>query len=336
MCVGYVLRLTQPEAVRLAVTQPPGAGPDQLLSERGSTCAHTIPGVKFGYVSWNSAAGIRPAQLAVELEQRGFDSMWVGEHSHIPTSRRTPFPGGGELPSGYLHMMSPFVSLAAAASVTTELLLATGVALILEHDLLDLACQTATLDVVSDGRLLLGAGVGWNAEELANHRPDVPFKQRYSAFRERVEALRAAWQGDEAAFSGTWDRFEESWIYPRPTRGTVPIAVGFHGPLGLRHAAEYADHWYPVERSLRGPDGQPSVTAGVAQFRDLVSDAGRDPGAVPISLLMFSRPSPAQLEQYAAVGLERVVLAGPESLSADETLKDLDSITPLVHEWAER
>ena len=146
--------------------------------------------MKIGYVAMNSEVGIRPARLAVELEQRGFDSMWVPEHSHIPTSRRSPSPSGGELPSGYLHMMSPFVSLAAAASVTTDLVLATGVSLILEHDLLDLACTVATLDVLSSGRVLLGIGVGWNAEELANHRPDLPFSQRYSAMRERVDALR--------------------------------------------------------------------------------------------------------------------------------------------------
>jgi probable F420-dependent oxidoreductase len=294
--------------------------------------------MKVGYVAMNSEVGIRPARLAVELEQRGFDSMWVPEHSHIPTSRRTPYPIGGELPSGYLHMMNPFVSLAAAASVTTELVLATGVSLILEKDLLDFACQTATLDVVSDGRLLLGAGVGWNEEELAHHRPDVRFKQRYRAIRERVEALRAAWQGDKASFAGTWDRFEESWVYPRPTRGTVPIALGFAKPLGLRHAAEYADHWCPIQEALLGPAGKASVTAAVRDFRDLVSDAGRDPHAVPISLLMFTRPHPAQLEEYTALGLERIVLVSPsvELPAADEILQDLDSITPIVQECAER
>ncbi len=294
--------------------------------------------MKIGYHMMNTEVGIRPAQLAVELEQRGFDSMWVPEHSHIPTSRRTPYPAGGELPYGYLHMMSPFVSLAAAASVTTELVLATGVSLVLEHDLLDLACQTATLDVVSAGRLLMGVGVGWNEEELADHRPDVPFNQRYRALRERVQALRAAWQGDKASFSGTWDRFEESWVYPRPTQGTIPIALGVVRPLGLRHAAEYADHWCPIAEAMRGPDGNPSVTAAVAHFRDLASDAGRDPGAVPISLLMFTRPNPAQLEEYATLNLERIVLISPsvELATADETLADLDSLTPIVQEWGQR
>src|SRR4051812_32756632 len=157
--------------------------------------APTVRPVKFGYLSMNPAAGIHPATLAIELEQRGFDSLWVPEHSHIPASRRSPYPAGGDLPSGYFHMMSPLVSLATAASVTTDLVLATGITLILEHDLLDLACQTATLDVLSGGRLLLGVGVGWNAEELATHRPELEFKRRYGAARERVAALRAAWSG---------------------------------------------------------------------------------------------------------------------------------------------
>ena len=149
--------------------------------------------MKFGYLSLNDADGVRPDRLARELEDRGFDSVWMPEHSHIPVSRATPYPGGGDLPDGYWHMMDPFVSLTAAAMATTSLTLATGICLVLEHDLLDLACTVATLDVLSGGRVLLGIGVGWNAEELANHRPDLPFRQRYSAMRERVDALRSIW-----------------------------------------------------------------------------------------------------------------------------------------------
>src|ERR1044071_7590465 len=141
-----------------------------------------------------------PTELATALEERGFDSMWVPEHSHIPLSRESPYPSGGELPSGYFHMMSPLVALAAASAVTERLLLGTAVCLLLEHDLLDLATQASTLDRVSDGRLLLGVGVGWNAEELANHRPDLPFRQRYRAMKERVEALRTLWRDDEASY----------------------------------------------------------------------------------------------------------------------------------------
>ena len=141
-----------------------------------------------GYLGLNDAGGIRPDHLAAELEDRGYESLWMPEHSHIPTSRKTPYPGGGDLPEGYWRMMDPLVSLAVAAGATSSLRLCTGICLVLEHDLLDLACATATLDVLSGGRLQLGIGVGWNEEELANHRPDVPFRHRYRAMRERVAA----------------------------------------------------------------------------------------------------------------------------------------------------
>ena len=189
--------------------------------------------MRFGYLTLNALDGIRPDDLARELEQRGFDSIWVPEHSHIPTSRATPYPAGGALPDGYWNNMDPFVSLAMAAQVTTDLELCTGVCLLLEHDVLDLACTTATLDALTGGRLTLGVGVGWNEEELANHRPELPFKLRYSAMEERVEALRVAWSEDEAAFEGRWDRFEESWIYPKPADGTIPVALGNAGYLAL-------------------------------------------------------------------------------------------------------
>ena len=295
--------------------------------------------MKFGYLSMNPAAGIHPAILAVELEQRGFDSLWVPEHSHIPASRRTPYPAGGELPSGYYNMMSPLVSLATAASVTTDLVLATGITLILEHDLLDLACQTATLDVLSGGRLLLGIGVGWNVEELENHRPDLAFKSRYSAARERVAALRAAWAGTEdepSSFSGAWDRFDPSFVNPKPTRGTIPIAMGNAGPLGMRHAAEYGDEWCPINTSLVGEDGRMNVVGSIERFRDLVVSFGREPDDVPISLLCFTRPKPERLAEYAELGLARIVQAAPtaEVQPEGDTRRLLDELTPIVAEWA--
>jgi probable F420-dependent oxidoreductase len=294
--------------------------------------------MRFGYISMNSAMGIRPDVIARGLEERGFDSLWVPEHSHIPTSRESPYPAGGDLPEGYRHMMAPFVSLAAAATVTTRLTLATGVCLLLEHDLLDLACTAATLDALSGGRLLLGVGVGWNREELANHRPDVPFEKRYAAMRERVAALRTIWSNDEPAYSGKWDRFTASWVYPKPVRGTVPIALGNSGRLGVRHAAEYADHWCPIDSMLAGADGRPDVVGRIALFRHLVAEKGRDPNTVPISLFMFSRPTPARLERYAPLGLERIVLAAPtaEMQDASTTLRHLDELAPMVEEWRGR
>jgi probable F420-dependent oxidoreductase len=293
--------------------------------------------VEFGYLTLNPAAGITPAALAVELEERGFDSLWVPEHSHIPASRSTPYPGGGDLPSAYFGMMNPFVSLATAASVTTDLVLATGVALVLEHDLLDLASQTATLDVLSGGRLLLGIGVGWNVEELASHRPDVPFDRRYAAARERVAALRAAWSGGESdavSFDGEWDRFEPSYVNPKPHRGRIPIAMGNAGPLGMRHAAAYGDEWCPLDTSLRDDAGRIDIAAGVGRFRELLAEQGRDPSSVPISLHCFSRLTPERLERYAGLGITRVVAAGSTTVTPEaDTRRHLDELTPLVTAW---
>jgi probable F420-dependent oxidoreductase len=294
--------------------------------------------VRFGYITMNSAQGIHPAPLAKELEERGFESMWVPEHSHIPVSRRSPFVGGGDLPTGYLHMMSPFVSLAAASAVTERLVLGTAVSLLLEHDLVDLATQTSTLDVISGGRLLLGVGVGWNEEELATHRPELPFRSRYGAARERVAALRTLWRDEVPAVAGRWERVEPSWVYPKPPNGAIPIVSGSWGPLGLRHAAEYADQWMPVDNLLVGDEGRPDVAGGVEQFRRLVAEAGRDPDTVPVSLVLFSRPTPARIERYTALGIHRMVVSAPtgELVDADFTRRDLDSVAEVIERYGER
>jgi probable F420-dependent oxidoreductase len=288
--------------------------------------------MRFGYLALNDAGGIRPDRLAAELEGRGFESVWMPEHSHIPTSRRTAYPGGGELPEGYWTMMDPLVSLAVAAGATTSLRLCTGICLVLEHDLLDLACATATLDVLSGGRLTLGVGVGWNEEELANHRPDLPFGQRYRAMRERVAALRTAWTEDRPSFAGTWDRFEESWVYPKPAQGRIPVALGNAGPVGIDHAAEYADEWCPIDASLLNTGGRPDVAGGIAMFRDKAAAHGRDPDAIPITLFAFGRMSPPRVATYAELGVSRIVLAPPSMHphTADETLRHLDAAAGLV------
>jgi len=288
--------------------------------------------MKFGYLSLNDAGGIRPDRLARELEDRGFDSLWVPEHSHIPSGRGTAYPGGGELPDGYWHMMDPFVSLQAAASATTTLTLATGICLVLEHDLLDLACTVATLDVLSGGRMLLGIGVGWNAEELANHRPDLPFKLRYSAMRERVAALRSIWTEETPSLDGRFDRFTPSWVYPKPVQGRVPIALGKAGRVGIQHAAEYADHWCPIDAQLLNDNGRPDVPGGIALFRQLAEEAGRDAASVPISIFAFGKLDQARIESYAELGVERIVFPPQTMNRHDEqtALTRLDRLAPLL------
>ena len=282
-----------------------------------------------GYLGLNDAAGIRPDTLAAELEERGYESMWMPEHSHIPARRASPYPGGGELPEGYRQMMDPLVSLAVAAGATTDLRLGTGICLVLEHDLLDLAVATATLDVLSNGRLQLGVGVGWNEEELADHRPELPFRHRYSAMRERVAALRSAWTEEPASYSGRWDRFEESWVYPKPVQGSIPVLLGNAGPVGISHAAAYADEWCPIDVRLINSEGRPDVPRGIEQFRAQVAENGRDPDAVPITIFAMGRISIDRLGSYGALGVHRIVLPPPsmEPHSADETRRYLDGLT---------
>ena len=291
--------------------------------------------MKFGYLTGNHAEGILPGDLARELEARGFDSVWFPEHSHIPVDRRSPYPNGGPLPGSYFHMMDPWVSIAAAAAETTTLTLGTGICLLLEHDLLDLACAVATADVLAEGRVVMGIGVGWNEEELENHRPDLPFKKRYSAMRERVEALRTAWRDEEATFSGTWDSFSTSWVFPKPVKGTVPIALGNAGPLGIQHAAEYADEWAPIDVGVMNTDGKPDVLGGIQRFRNLADEAGRDGSSIPISLYIWGRPKQERLEQYAEAGVTQFVFT-PVNFdlpSADDTLRYVDELASAVEEF---
>jgi probable F420-dependent oxidoreductase len=291
--------------------------------------------MRFGYLSHNHAGGIRPDDLARELEARRFDSLWVGEHTHIPVgsdARRVEYPGGGPMPDSAWSTMDPFVSLAIAAGASTDLVLATGVCLPLEHDLLDLACTVASLDVLARGRLLLGIGFGWHPDEHTQHRPDIPFAQRHQAVRERVRALRAAWAGDGAEFHGTWDRFERSIIRPQPVGGAVPIALGGAGPIGMRHAAEYADEWCPVDVALVDSAGRRDVGAAIVRFHELAAELGRDPATIPITLVMWARPTRERIDRYAALGVARLVFA-PESPSvhgADATLAHLDRLAEVV------
>lgn len=290
--------------------------------------------MEIGYLTINCATQIRPDTLARELEERGFDSIWVPEHSHIPADRQSPYPGGGELPSGYWSMMDPFVSLQAAAAVTTDLVLATGICLLLERDLLALAKTVATVDVLSEGRMLLGVGVGWNSEELENHRPDIPFTKRYSAMRERIAALRSLWNDEVPEFEGTYDRFAKVISNPRPLQRPLPIALGNAGPVGIGHAAEYADEWCPIDASLLNTDGKPDVAGGLALFRQKAEEAGRNPDDIGISLFAWGHPPQQRLESYAQLGVKRVVL-GPASFDAsapDQTMEFLDRYTAVVQE----
>jgi probable F420-dependent oxidoreductase len=273
----------------------------------------------------NTPEDVSPAVLAKELEDRGFDSLWIGEHSHIPASRTTPYPTGGELPAPYLKMMDPFISLALAAAATTELIIGTGVALVLEHDVFDLAKSVATLDIASGGRLKFGVGVGWNEEELADHRPDIPWRQRYRAMADCIGALRALWTDDDAEYHGEFFDFDAAWSFPKPLqRPHPPIVCGTAGRLGTQHALQWADEWMPMDVGLG------NVPKVVNKFRQLAADAGR--GDIPISLVTYGDPTIETLEIYRELGVVRAIIGAARTNWEDPTsaMPFMEAYTPFV------
>ena len=265
--------------------------------------------MELGYTTMNTPEDPPPAELARVLEERGYGSLWIGEHSHIPVSRRTPYPAGGDMPAQYTRMMDPFISLALAAAATERLLLATGVALPLEHDLFALAKTVATLDHTSGGRVVFGVGVGWNEEQLADHRA-IPWAARYRALAECVAALRALWCDDEAEFHGEFFDFDPVWIFPKPLqRPHPPIVSGSAGRIGTRQAVEWADGWAPMDVALG------DVAKRVGRFRESVADAGR--AEVPVTLVTMGDPDPDVLRAYRDLGVTRVVIGAARTGWAD-------------------
>src|SRR2546426_974484 len=191
---------------------------------------------------------IRIDELARECESRGFESLWVPEHTHIPTSRRSPFAGGQPLPEQYKHTLDPFVALMAAAAATTKLRVGTGICLIIERDTITTAKAVASLDLLSNGRFELGIGGGWNAEEMEHH--GTQFKTRFKRLEEQVKALKAIWTKDEAEFHGQFVDFEKIWSWPKPTqRPHPPILLGGESSYTLQRVVDFCDGWYPRGRA---------------------------------------------------------------------------------------
>jgi probable F420-dependent oxidoreductase len=252
-----------------------------------------------GFSSMNTADDPAPDLLAKTLEQAGFESLWYGEHSHIPVSRRTPYPPGGDLPEPYKKMMDPYVSLMAAAAATTDLKLGTGIALLMERELFSQTKTISTLDRLTNGRLLIGCGVGWNEEEFENVT-SLPFKRRYLAMKETVLAQRALLTDPEPEFHGELIDFDPVWFEPKATRpGGPPVIFGAMGPLGVKHAAQWADGWMPVDVAM------PDVAQGIADFRQLVRDNDRNPDDVEITLVVMSPVTADLLKSYRDMGVDR-------------------------------
>ena len=242
---------------------------------------------------------IRPDALARELEARGYESMWVAEHTHIPLSRRTPYPGGGELPDMYWRTMDPFVVLTAAALATERLRVGTGICLVNQHHHLNLAKQTASLDLLSDGRLLFGVGVGWNEDEMEHHGVD-PAKRRGTA-RERVLAVKELWTQDAAEFHGDHVDFSPSASFPKPLQSPHPPVImgGAGGPVTFRHVVEYCDGWMPIH-------GRGNPLEKLPLLRRMAEEAGRDPDSIEIGI--YGCPMrEAEVDGYRDAGVDRVV-----------------------------
>jgi probable F420-dependent oxidoreductase len=265
--------------------------------------------------------GIAPADLGRAVEERGFESLWFPEHTHIPVSRRSPWPGGPNLPDVYKQSLDPFMALTAAATATRRIKLATGICLVVERDPIHTAKNVATLDVLSGGRFIFGIGGGWNAEEMANHGTD--FKTRFALMRERIEAMKAIWANDVAEYRGQFVNFEPMWAWPKPVQKPhPPILVGGEFPHGARRAIAYGNGWMPIGgRGLDALDVLP-------RFRQLAAEAGRNPDELPMTVFA-ARQDAALLQRYRDAGVDRAVFL-IATAGRDETLKTLDAAAALL------
>ena len=265
--------------------------------------------------------GIETGELAGALEARGFESLFVCEHTHIPVSRRTPFPSGGELPKRYKHTHDPFVALSFAAAATRKLVVGTGICLIAQRDPIVTAKCVASLDRLSGGRFVFGIGGGWNADEMENH--GTRYETRFKLMRERVLAMKALWTEEKASFHGEMVRFDPVWSYPKPAqRPYPPILLGGESDHTLKRVVEFCDGWFP--RS--GPDFSPKEAVG--RLRRMAGAAGRV--FASLSITVFRAPADrATLAAYREAGIQRVLLEVPD-LSRDEILRVLDQNAPLA------
>ena len=258
--------------------------------------------MKYGVYQFSTDYAIRIDELAREVEARGLESLFVPEHTHIPASRRSPWPGGPNLPREYWRTLDPFVTLAAAAAVTTRLRLGTGICLVIERDPITLAKEVASLDHVSRGRVLFGIGGGWNAEEMEHHGTN--FTTRWKVLRERIAAMKAIWTEDEAEYHGKFVNFDKLWSYPKPVQKPYPpILMGGSGPHARQRAVDFDGHWMPIV-------GRDPVDDGIADLKVRAEKAGRDPATVGVTLFGV-RPDEAKLAAWRDMGVERVLFHLP-------------------------
>lgn len=275
----------------------------------------------FGIAMFATEYAISPDELASEIEQRGFESIWFPEHTHIPASRGTPWPGGGELPREYWHTYDPFIALTAAASATTRLRLGTGVCLVIERDPIVTAKEVATLDRLSNGRVIFGIGGGWNVEEMGNHGTD--YKRRWRVLRERTLAMKEIWTEDEAEFHGEFVNFDPIWSFPKPVQKPhPPILMGGDGPTTFDRVIEFCDGWMPIGFRLV------NVEEKIAALRRRAEEADRDPSSISVTIFA-AKPEREALEDLERAGAERAIFYVPSD-GRDKVLPVLDRYVQMI------
>jgi probable F420-dependent oxidoreductase len=271
--------------------------------------------MKIGIYIFATDYTIRIDELAREAEQRGFESLFIPEHTHIPASRRSPWPGGPDLPREYWHTLDPFVALGVAAAATSTIRLGTGICLLTERDPIVTAKEVASLDLLSGGRFELAIGAGWNAEEMENH--GTAFATRFRVMSERARAMKAIWSEEEPEFHGEFVDFGPIWSYPKPVQTpNPPILVGGETDYTLRRVVEWADGWFPRGRGGFDP------AEGMARLKAIADEAGRPMDTINVSLFGME-PNRAALDRAAEAGVTRAILGLPSN-DRDDVLRRLD------------
>ena len=277
--------------------------------------------MKIGAVMFFTTGSMQPAPLARVLEERGFESLWVPEHTHIPSTRKTQYPAGGPLIRPYYDIYDPFVALNTAAAVTTHLKIGTGVCLVPQRDPIVTAKLISSLDQISNGRFLFGVGNGWNQDEIENH--GTVFKTRHKLGRERIEAMKAIWTQEEPEYHGELVNIEKMKQWPKPVQKPYPpIIVGGAFPYAARRAIAYGDGWIPRADRL-AKDG---VGVLIGKFRDMAAEAGRDPASLPITIFRVPEVM-EQLRFCEEIGIDRITFTLPAA-GADECM-------PIIDRWTE-
>lgn len=279
-----------------------------------------LDNAQFGITMFPTDTAIGPVEVARAVEERGLDSLFFPEHTHIPASRATPFPGGGELPEMYWRAHDPFVALGAAAAATERIRLGTGICLVIERDPITLAKEIASLDTISNGRATIGIGAGWNREEMENHGAD--YKNRWAVVREKILAMREIWNNEEAEFHGTYVDFDPIWSYPKPIQDNgPPIWIGANSKWVFDRIADYADGWMPIGGLGSG---------NMERLKEAVEARGRR--VEDIDLALFGAPPDAdEVRGRIDQGFDQLIFVVPPA-TADVVLPLLDRYAAVVED----